>query len=385
MPPPTHLISGHRPVHRQLSPCPRRQRARRNTSAVCARKRSRPVAISLGTLAYIPASAITSALSPAAKLGALARTIYSSSSCMSRHVAALTLTRPRPVSYRIHLSPGSRRTSSNNARSLNQGVMAINGNNGGVRKRSATASAAAKTAPAPDSPPSTPPPLEQAYIAPQLPPPELTTSHAWLTTQNSAFALEQSEPQPIPQTNYARHSQHSSFGDLSFAGTSSLPGFDFGSGQGTSQSLPSLGASLGSLYMEDFSPPPLAYAVRPSMSSQQQMHAAQHSMQIQQQNSQTPSPVPSTLSVTSSHGSGQANSHHYFDTRAAHGMRALDTNSLVFPAEISASDRYMPPPSSTVYMSLSALDAAHQSAAATWHGGGGGRSLHGPNSRLMRA
>ncbi|KZV72149.1 hypothetical protein PENSPDRAFT_371932 [Peniophora sp. CONT] len=251
--------------------------------------------------------------------------------------------------------------------------MAINGNNGGVRKRSATASATAKAAPPPDSPPSTPPPLEHAYIAPQLPPPELTTSHAWLTTQNSAFQLDASEPQPIPQTNYARHPHPSSYGDLAFPGSSSLSNFDFGSGHGTSQSLPSLGASLGSLYMEDFSqPPPLAFAVRPSMSSQQQM---QQSVQMQH-NSQTPSPVPSTLSVTSSHGNGQGNSHHYFDTR-----RALDTNNLVF----SADDRYMPPPTSTVYMSLSALDAAHQSAAATWHGGGGGRSLHGPNSRLMRA
>jgi hypothetical protein len=250
--------------------------------------------------------------------------------------------------------------------------MVINAHHAGVRKRSMNPSTSPAIKPIQaDSPPSTPPPLEQAYIAPMLPPPELTTSHSFLTSrpplQFDHSSLVSAQPIPHSSSPYSRGVHSASYSDLTYPGTSHMAAFDaFGS---SPQSLP----SLGSLYQDHtigHAQPSLSYGA-----SGVSMISGQMSMPLSQ-HSNTPSPVPSTLSISSTASNG------YYDTHAPPAVRGLDTNGLVYPSEFSPSDRFQPPPISTAYMSLHALDNAHQS----WHTQtGGGRSIHGPSARLMRA
>jgi len=207
-----------------------------------------------------------------------------------------------------------------------------------------------------------------------LPPPELTTSHIYLTSQHTMHfdgAGIASDPRPIP---YSRNTQHA-YNDLNYQSSQSLPLYDaFGAPNSTSQSLP----SLGSMYTDDphlHSQPHLSYATSRSI-------VGSHGPMSTESN--TPSPVPSTISI-SSHSSAASSGYFEGASRASMGMRPLDTNGLVFASEFSPSDRFQPPPISTAYASLTALDTAHQTLASSWHHGGGGRCLHGPSARLMRA
>ena len=82
---------------------------RKNMSALPVNAPSPPVVTLLATLAFIPESATTNAPSPVVRPVAPARTISSNSESLVVVSKSVSLT--RFFSYRIHLSPGSRRNS----------------------------------------------------------------------------------------------------------------------------------------------------------------------------------------------------------------------------------------------------------------------------------
>ena len=112
------------------------QRRKRNTSVVHATVRSRLRVILRAMHEFILARGITNVRSLAVKRDVQGRTTYSNS--MHSHRITLLVYSDVLSSYRIHLSPGSRRSSSSATRAAIQRAIANPSANGSVGDRKST-------------------------------------------------------------------------------------------------------------------------------------------------------------------------------------------------------------------------------------------------------